>query len=439
MDNNKVLRDIGLVFLTVFLFWLILTFNLNFLVWICFAPFFFVVQYYSYKNVWRDFFWVIFLSVLMGSLLVLTSFTWFGTYSITFLMMAVFLITLGFVVLSVISLFLFIKIPLLNFFWFPLVWLVLMIVFSFNQFGNSWMNLAFFQTMTAPLVYLIGSYGVTFLIFLSNSLVANYFKNKDKRIFLFLVVLFLVVFSCFVFSCFYEMNGDRLRVVLVQGNFNESWEWRFDNVDILWERYERLTLEVLKEKPDLVVWPEYAIVADVLNNDTIYSRVSNLADLADVYLVLGSFSFIDFEHNLYYDERKDTAIIFSPEGELVGRYDSVKPQPMDKEIIAGNESPTFELDNFSFTLVLCFEEYFGVDFLKDDSDFIISMVNNQRFDNTRGIELVSLFSRLRAVENNKYVLRVSNTGKTQVVSPRGKVLSELALGREGFLVYDIYI
>ncbi len=124
---------------------------------------------------------------------------------------------------------------------------------------------------------------------------------------------------------------------------------------------------------------------------------------------------------------------------MVGRYDSVKPQPMDKEIIAGNESPTFELDNFSFTLVLCFEEYFGADFLKDASDFSISMVDNQRFDNTRGIELVSLFSRLRAVENNKYVLRVSNTGKTQVVSPRGKVLSELALGREGFLVYDIYI
>jgi apolipoprotein N-acyltransferase len=103
-----------------------------------------------------------------------------------------------------------------------------------------------------------------------------------------------------------------------------------------------------------------------------------------------------------------------------------------------NSNNILETEKSSITVGLCFEEL-KIRSFNGDSDFIISSVNNQFFDDTTGLELVSQFSRLIAAENKKYLVRSSNTGITQIVDPYGKVINQIDPNQEKILIENIYI
>jgi apolipoprotein N-acyltransferase len=50
-----------------------------------------------------------------------------------------------------------------------------------------------------------------------------------------------------------------------------------------------------------------------------------------------------------------------------------------------------------------------------------------------------MFSRLKALEEKKYVIRATNTGITQIVNPYGKVTSSIESYKSGILIGNIYI
>ena len=431
--RGNLLQGLLLALLSAFIFWLMISFQLWLLVWIFLIPLIYVM--FKEKS------WLIILFITLTAFLIAVgSFSWLSRYNINFLWLAIFMISLfGFLIgLSFFLIKKIIKKKFTQILFFPVFWSFLLIVFSFHWTGNTWFQFSYYQP-TAPLIWFIGASGVTFLIILTNSVLANYFLYKNKKILVIAILLLLIPVSSIMFNSTFEFQGDPIKVALIQGNIDKIWLWRFRNPELILDTYERLTMEAAASNPDFIIWPEYSIPNDLFLRKDLYDRVSNIAKQTNSYLIIGTLIFIDKEKNSESDDFIDAALVFSPEGELIGQYESPSPVSANDNVIPGSNQYVIETDKGKISTGLCFEEYIDSEIFSENSDFIIIMTNNQRFDNSRGIPLIAQFSKLRAAENKKYVLRATNTGITQVINPSGKVIGKLEPYKEGILISEIYI
>lgn len=91
------------------------------------------------------------------------------------------------------------------------------------------------------------------------------------------------------------------------------------------------------------------------------------------------------------------------------------------------EPKIFEKNRVKFSPVVCYESIYGgfmAKQAKNGSQFIAIITNDGWWKDTPGYKQHFQFARLRAIENNKYVVRSANTGKSGIISNRGDVLKE---------------
>lgn len=434
LPRSLPVADIGLVLLSALLFRLMTVHHLLFLVWVFLVP-----LDLALNRCWvnRRFARGACLVVLFAVLASVLGLWWIRTLSFWMVALSVFVISVAgalSAVNSLVSRFRALEILAL-----PLLWVASIPLLDLTPLGGSFADIAFFHPLAAPLITVVGSLGMTFLIVLTNWTAALFLHYRDHRYIAASAALLLIPVLTALYSTCATVEGRPLKVALVQGNFPQSWAWRVDNVQRVIERYERLTRSAMREKPDLVIWPEYALATDFFRNREIFERVSAFAAEIGTVLVLGTLTYVDEGHRDYEDRRTDTMVVFSPEGRLLKRYDSGRPFPRDTMTVPVGGDPVVRTDCGSFALGVCFEEYFDSAAFGAEVDFLVMAVNNSQLKKTPGVELAALFSRLRAVENGKYVVRATNTGITQVVDPFGKVVARLDPYLEGVLVFTIRI
>jgi len=300
-----------------------------------------------------------------------------------------------------------------------------------------------FQPMLAPLIWVIGSYGITFLILLMNSIIFSYIIKKDKKLILIAFMLAIILLSSFTYSYLSQPEGEKIKIAMIQGNIQENWNWRINNAgEDVFEKYKKMTLEAAKENPDIIIWPEYAIPADLKRNEELLSNLSSFAKKINATLVLGTLQWHDEYYNKDKRFKENIASVFSQDGEYIGEYSSIKPLMYEKWTLPGGKLEMFNIKNKKFGITMCYEEtqrFISKEYSKKGADFIISLANNQRLKNSKGIYLSSLYSRINAAENRKYVLRSTNTGITQVINPYGKIVAKLERNKEDVLITEIFI
>jgi len=439
MGRNKkiyISKNWFLILLSSFIFFLMLNYYLYFFVWICLIP----ISIIFIKNRSNK---LILYGLATAFFISLFSFNWLLKYKLNFFILFVSIVTLFGGILGFIQ-YKFnkkIKKYWIRAFVLPLTWLVLLILFSFFKYGNTWIMFAYFQPMAYPLGYILGPYLFTFYIISFNLLFGLYIINKNRKLFFIIIIMILLVFSSFLYSNYSEPKGEEIKIGIVQGTITHSWNWRLQIPDQILDKYERLTLEMKEEKLDFIFWPEYAITADIEVNKNLSERIGNLAKKMDSYIIFGAFSYIDKNKTSLDDLKTDRVFIFSPEGEIFDYYDSTNVISVNGDIISSKKGfKIFKIENVSFNIGLCYEEYLRSDNLDyENGDFIVILSNNHIFDNTPGLKLVSMFSRLKALEEKKYVIRATNTGITQIVNPYGKVTSSIESYKSGILIGNIYI
>jgi apolipoprotein N-acyltransferase len=264
-----------------------------------------------------------------------------------------------------------------------------------------------------------------------------------KKTFIILLVYLLFFTSTYLYSIKFAnvQNGKKkVTIALFQGNYPQSWETRKSMVSMILNSYVFQTRKAYKEKKfDLAIWPEYAIPGDPFTNKSIYDTLSKLADDLNIYLVTGCSPWV-FNHKRY--NNLDTAIVFDPDGNLAGRYDSVLPLPYDYDVKPGEKMVIFDLPVGRFGVTMCYEEVsyeLNRYYVKNGVDYLVILTNHAYFHDTKGLFQTSLLSKTRAAESGIYALRATNTGITQVVSPTGVVLNKLPKKKKAYLIQEIYI
>ena len=423
------------------------TFYVGILLWVVFAPLVYVAYRYKFEQ-------IIWPAVLCSAVTGILTFYWvwgFGFWKCLAAIIYCFVFVLGFILLMH-FLFKIVK-SSLAIFVAPFSWMFLMFVFSFMILGEHSFNVAINQAMLAPIISIVGGYGLTALIFLFNSLLAFYFihpegdqpraeRNKNKKMFLLILVLVFVLILSYAYSALSKPEGESLKVALIQGNFDREWKWRVHNSSgKILDYYISLSREAAAEEAELIVWPEYAIPHRLVKGNDVYERISDLAQELKVTLVLGSIKTPRYEIEPE-DCLRNRTFVFGSSGELQGFYDAVKPFPFSSCVIKGEDYPVFEIGEYKFAIASCYEECYANIFAKykdKDVDFFVTLSNDASMGSLGGLKIKSHQTKLRAAETGKYVVSATNTGLTQVVNPYGKVVSVLEPNVRGYLLTDIYL
>jgi apolipoprotein N-acyltransferase len=324
----------------------------------------------------------------------------------------------------------------------------------------------FLLTSLAPWT---GVYGVTFVLVAGNALIASgILASTGKRRLVLLTVGLLVVLVL--------QNGDHFAppsapspatAVLLQQNLNVNQDNRWPGVD-----YEHHVSEFAKLSsrtcgpflagmlelnaypvtpdcpeqpvtPGVIIWPESP--APFLDKDP--RLLTALRDLA-VYMhapVIAGTTSLD-PHGASFD-MYNSALFVRPDGTVAGRYDKIHLVPWGEyipyknffsfaknltqqagDMTHGWRRVVFSTDGHRFGVFICYEEIFGDEvrlFAKQGAQVLVNISNDGWYGDTCAPWQTLNMSRMRAIENRRWLLRDTNTGITTVIDPYGRLTASV--------------
>lgn len=408
------------------------------LIWFAFIPLFFL----TWTNSFRRLIWF---ALLQSFFIAIASSYWVVSFDeMIFYLFTLYVCSYFFLYTIFLNLLL-LKIKNIFSIFIPGLFYVLIFVFySSNNVGAYWFNLAILQPRFSFVVNLLGELGMMFLVLTVNSLIFFIFINKRrKECFVFLILIISVLFSAHYYGQHKLVDGRRIRVAIVQGNFTQDWDWRAENsAGLILEKYTKLSRDLAEEKPDLIVWPEYAIPTNLGFNKDVYNKISDLAKELNANMIVGSMvndGMITDNNELHYF---DSAFAFNRKGEEIGRYDALHPFPYKTKNSVGDGYLVFETDAGRIGIAICYDEVIDKvfrDYNKLGVDYFVGISNNSPVKNYFTMRWRKYFAELRAATYKKYFIQSTNSGYSQVVDPFGEVIESIPAYQEGTMVTDIYL
>ena len=332
--------------------------------------------------------------------------------------------------------------------------------------GVPWARLSLGQAeMVAVLqsAALFGSYFITFLIVLTNGLLACLLLHPSKRIlcgglaaFLFLGNLLFGAIRMAVVSD----EGERLTVAAIQGNKSSLDYWGAGTMSEVMDIYGALSMEAAAEGAELIVWPETCIPANIDRSWTVYEYVTELAQECGVPILCGLFTRVEEGSSADYN----SIVVALPDGTIHDTvYNKRNPVPfgefvpfrklittlipplseintLDEDIPAGEESVVFDLEVGQVGSLICFDSIYernALESMENGACLLAVSTNDSWFQDSRGVWMHHAQSQLRAIETGRYVVRAANTGVSSVINDKGEILETLGALETGYVLEEV--
>ena len=356
----------------------------------------------------------------------------------------------------------------------PFIWVIQEYVRSNLSFLSlPWGLLAHSQYQSPAVIQfasITGAYGVSFLIVLVNSaltaLIYSLFiqfkifkpgteyqlSHRGRNMLLSIASgLLVLVLSYGYMVISTPINGDKIKVSLIQANIEQSKKWDKNYAATIMQIYTDLTRRASADKPDLIVWPEAATPKGAHREPGIFNRIKNLARQTKTPILLGSSQLAKFKVNSSNKQAKylNSAFLVTPQSgkSIQQRYDKILLLPFSEYIpyknkiawsylnipdvdnfLSGKKHTIFELPPVRFGVTICWENIFpGIvrQFVKQGARFIINITNEAWFGKSAAPYQFLSMSVFRAVENNINVVRCANTGISCFIDPCGRISSRV--------------
>lgn len=259
-----------------------------------------------------------------------------------------------------------------------------------------------------------------------------------------------------------SINGDRIKVSLVQGNIEQSKKWDPDYAPVIMQVYSELTRKAARDNPALIIWPETATPKAINRDPRLYEQVKQIARSVNKNLLIGSSQLQKFKiKNGKPKEVKYTnsAYLISPgaSNSRGPRYDKIRLLPFGEYLpyretlpwalihvpdidhyLAGKEYTIFKIPQFDFAVTICWENLFPAlvrQFVQRGAQVMVNITNEAWFGETAAPYQFLSMSVFRAVENSIFMIRCANTGISCFIDPRGRITGRLSdsRGKEIFI------
>jgi len=115
---------------------------------------------------------------------------------------------------------------------------------------------------------------------------------------------------------------------------------------------------------------------------------------------------------------------------------------LDEDIPAGEDSVVMELDVGRVGPLICFDSIYernAMDSLDNGAQILAVSTNDSWFQDSRGVWMHHAQSQLRAIETGRYVIRSANTGVSSIINAEGEVLESLGALKTGYVLESVYL
>ncbi|WP_457627129.1 apolipoprotein N-acyltransferase [Persephonella sp.] len=349
----------------------------------------------------------------------------------------------------------------------PFIWVFLEVFREFFPFtGFPWNLVGYTLTYINPvaqIAYFGGIYIISFLaVFLAAS-VYQFFMERgvlSTGVFLISLVIFTGIFIWGKHRInSYTDTGTPKNVAVIQGNITEDIKMdESSRLDII-NKYLFLMKKAAEYDVDLIVLPESAIPIYPLYKPAGVYSVYFFENLRDIKKPIIS----GFDNVFYKNDRiflYNSVFLIDPSGKPVDYYSKIKlvpfgeyvPFPFDflrklfpylegYDFYFGEEKKILRYDGFKVVPLVCFEAIFPV-FVADFSrkgNLLVNLTNDAWFGKTSAPFQHFEMARVRAIENNMYLVRAANTGISAIINPVGVPVSTLNLFEEGIILDRVYL
>lgn len=372
----------------------------------------------------------------------------------------------------------------------PLLWVGMDYIRSMLFSGFPWQDLGYSQYKALFLIQaadLAGHYGITFLIVLTNSITALLFAVwretrssnsvlalRTRRAFYFAVMptlalmISIIGYNILRYKDVSEKikTSPTMKVAVVQGNIAQDQKWspgmRFKTIDI----YTHLSAQAAKQgngPPTLLVWPETALPF-IISDNAYFRRLQRfLASEKSIWLLAGA-PYYKLRDNKDLQQQGDylsynSAYLFTPDGEIEGRYDKQHLVPFGEYVPFSNYLPlpgplVENIGNFSsgkpraplscrsakIGVLICFESIFpelARKWTAEGANMLANITNDAWFGRSSAPWQHFSMAVFRAIENRRGLARSANTGLSAIIDPLGRITGISPLFQPYYDVADV--
>jgi apolipoprotein N-acyltransferase len=355
-------------------------------------------------------------------------------------------------------------------------WALLIVPFSWPALewirlettGQLWNAIGYSQAYHPSLIQSArwgGVYAVSFMIVLVNSALAYAFLKRDLRAFLttggILLLVTLIVLSADRFSQAQASNSDKLsatHVVAIQPNVPMDLIKSAEDMRMLTKRHLEMSEASLHDLPldnnsRLLIWPESPMNFAYGSDSQLREQLGNFTKANNTFVLLNS------QEVAPNDGRFNSALLINQQGSLVAQYDKIRLLPFGEYVplpewlpgaglirgIVGDFTPgtsyrLMPVGDLRGGVFICIEAAYpsiARRFTLEGADVLINISNDGYLGPTAVMRQHLANAVFRAVENGRPLLRVTNTGISAFITPRGEVKDATQSFQQAARIWEI--
>jgi len=247
-----------------------------------------------------------------------------------------------------------------------------------------------------------------------------------------------------------------VRVAAVQGGGPQGTHATDTSAEDVLQRHLAATASIQPGSVDLVVWPENVIDVATFEGSRELELVA-----AEAKRVGAPFAVGITEDTADGERFLNAQVVVTPEGEIYSRYEKVRRVPfgeymplrgllnalgaptdlVPRDAVSGTGPAVLELpDGTEMATVISWEVFFGGranEGVEAGGSFIINPTNGSSYTWTVLQSQQIASSRLRAIEQNRWVVQVSPTGFSAFISPSGEVFDRTSVSEQKVITRSI--
>jgi len=321
---------------------------------------------------------------------------------------------------------------------------------------------------------MVGVYGVSFMLALSNGLAFVLYQFMVKtnwsgqRFILKHVLIYASFFgTIFILAWSYGQwqignqinkisNAPSKKIAIVQGNVDQTLKWDRAYQLTTIKKYIDLSRQVSAKDPELIVWPETSMPFYFGSQMPQTRLVLNNIQSIGVDTLLGSPAYSQEADRVAYYNR---AFLIDSNGIISDDYNKSHLVPFGEyvpfkrwlpflgkmvehvgDFSAGTAGDTLAWGQHQLGVLICYEMIFGYlarSATQNGAHALINVTNDAWYGRTSAPYQHFSMAVFRAVETRRALVRSANTGISGFIDPLGRILSQTTLFEDAVLAADI--
>jgi apolipoprotein N-acyltransferase len=302
----------------------------------------------------------------------------------------------------------------------------------------------------AQVADLTGVYGLSFCVAATNAAVAELWSAKG-RLARTLLVPVVVVFAALGYGTWRLQTeiASETPIAVVQGDLPVSGQWSPEHYGRNLDAYLRLTADALRDGPRLVIWPESAMTFFIEREPLYRNTIAAALAPGGAQLVAGGPRDAGDENRFF-----NSVFLLDAHGAVTAVYDKRRLLPFGeyfplgtaslvrrgfsrvREFVPGSPSPPLATAAGPAGVLVCNEALFpegAAERVAEGAGYLLALTNDSWVGEERFAAIALAMTRLRAIEQRRWLVRASTWGPSAIIDPQGRVVAASPMGASAIL------